>query len=446
MNMFKRIIIIVMVIVIIIISIILLYMYFISKEDNEYTYIEENNFEIKKNVQKVENRNDYYMINTCVDKWFSYLMKTNSDDYNTLYEGMSGVIQKEEENSAIALYNMLDPIYIEYKDINEKNVFEKIQRIEKSDILIEDMYFSQISENILSYIVYGKIYYENNNNMQNFTMIVNVDMDKNAFSLILQDYIDEKQISIDEGEEFNIQLGKNIESNQYNMIEYRNISDEVYIEELVENLRKMALYDKELLYQHLNQDYSKKRFDTSYDIFQNFMKENMNNFIKMSIKSYQKNQYDGYVQYVCVDNSNNYYIFNINGITDYNIILDTYTVDLPQFLEKYENGNEQVKVGMNIEKFISSINMKDYKYAYSCLADSFKANSYQNQESFEEYVKSNFFEKNKIEYESFSKEGENYIYEIKISDEQGISQDVKNVTIIMQLKEGTDFVMSFSIN
>lgn len=446
MNMFKRIIIIVMVIVIIIISIILLYMYFIGKEDNEYTYIEENNFEIKKNVQKVENRNDYYMINTCVDKWFSYLMKTNSDDYNTLYEGMSGVIQKEEENSAIALYNMLDPIYIEYKDINEKNVFEKIQRIEKSDILIEDMYFSQISENILSYIVYGKIYYENNNNMQNFTMIVNVDMDKNAFSLILQDYIDEKQISIDEGEEFNIQLGKNIESNQYNMIEYRNISDEVYIEELVENLRKMALYDKELLYQHLNQDYSKKRFDTSYDIFQNFMKENMNNFIKMSIKSYQKNQYDGYVQYVCVDNSNNYYIFNINGITDYNIILDTYTVDLPQFLEKYENGNEQVKVGMNIEKFISSINMKDYKYAYNCLAESFKANSYQTQESFEEYVKSNFFEKNKIEYESFSKEGENYIYEIKISDEQGISQDVKNVTIIMQLKEGTDFVMSFSIN
>ena len=446
MNMFKRIIIIVMVIVIIIISIILLYMYFIGKEDNEYTYIEENNFEIKKNVQKVENRNDYYMINTCVDKWFSYLMKTNSDDYNTLYEGMSGVIQKEEENSAIALYNMLDPIYIEYKDINEKYVFEKIQRIEKSDILIEDMYFSQIPENILSYIVYGKIYYENNNNMQNFTMIVNVDMDKNAFSLILQDYIDEKQISIDEGEEFNIQLGKNIESNQYNMIEYRNISDEVYIEELVENLRKMALYDKELLYQHLNQDYSKKRFDTSYDIFQNFMKENMNNFIKMSIKSYQKNQYDGYVQYVCVDNSNNYYIFNINGITDYNIILDTYTVDLPQFLEKYENGNEQVKVGMNIEKFISSINMKDYKYAYNCLAESFKANSYQTQESFEEYVKSNFFEKNKIEYESFSKEGENYIYEIKISDEQGISQDVKNVTIIMQLKEGTDFVMSFSIN
>ena len=134
---------------------------------------------------------------------------------------------------------------------------------------------------------------------------------------------------------------------------------------------------------------------------------------------------------------------NIKGIIEYEDIIEKYTIDLPQFLEKYEEGNEQVKVGMNIEKFISAINAKDYRYAYNCLADSFKNNYYQTQESFEDYVKNNFFENNKIEYIQFSKEGNNYVYDIKILNTQG--EEEKQATIIMQLQEGTEFVMSFSI-
>jgi hypothetical protein len=51
---------------------------------------------------------------------------------------------------------------------------------------------------------------------------------------------------------------------------------------------------------------------------------------------------------------------------DYKLILDEYTIDLPEFTEKYKKAAPQEKVGMNIEKIISAINNKDYgKYRFN---------------------------------------------------------------------------------
>lgn len=35
---------------------------------------------------------------------------------------------------------------------------------------------------------------------------------------------------------------------------------------------------------------------------------------------------------------------------DYTVMLDTYTIDSDEFNNKYNNGSEQLKVGMNLEK------------------------------------------------------------------------------------------------
>ena len=127
----------------------------------------------------------------------------------------------------------------------------------------------------------------------------------------------------------------------------------------------------------------------------------------------------------------------------YNLILDTYTIDLPQFLEKYNKANSIEKCGYNIQKCIEAINNKDYRYVYNKLDEEFKNNNYQLQEQFENIIKEKLFNSNKVSNASINNEGNTYIYNITVQDIEN-ENNTQNMTIIMQLKEGTDFVMSFS--
>ena len=59
-------------------------------------------------------------------------------------------------------------------------------------------------------------------------------------------------------------------------------------------------------------------------------------------------------------------------MTDYSVILDTYTVDLKDFTDKYNSADVSTKVGMNVEKVIEAINDKDYRYVYNKLDETFR--------------------------------------------------------------------------
>ena len=128
----------------------------------------------------------------------------------------------------------------------------------------------------------------------------------------------------------------------------------------------------------------------------------------------------------------------------YAVILDTYTIDLPEFKEKYTNATAEQKVLLNIQKFFEAINNKDYKYAYHKLDNTFKANNFTGLEQFENYIKTNFFEQNKLAANEAEIQGDNYLYKITISDATSQDKNTVTKTFVMQLKEGTDFVMSFS--
>ena len=126
---------------------------------------------------------------------------------------------------------------------------------------------------------------------------------------------------------------------------------------------------------------------------------------------------------------------------NFSIILDTYTIDLPEFTEKYNSANENQKVALNIDKFMTAINAKDYKYAYNCLAGSFKNNYFKTEAEFENYAKANFYESNTVAYNTFETQGDLYTYSVTITDTKTANK--KQKTFIMQLGEGTEFVMSF---
>ena len=161
-------------------------------------------------------------------------------------------------------------------------------------------------------------------------------------------------------------------------------------------------------------------------------------------------------RYVCKDGKDNFYIFNVNKVLDYTVVLDTYTVDLPEFTEKYNKVSAQEKVALNINKVITALNDKDYKYIYNKLADSFKDNYFNNEDELKEYLSNKLYDNNEINFGKFSDEGNGiYTYEIElseISNENEAAQEGKGdnfarikMNVVMQLKEGTDFVMSFSI-
>ena len=93
------------------------------------------------------------------------------------------------------------------------------------------------------------------------------------------------------------------------------------------------------------------------------------------------------------------------------------------------------------------INTKDYSHAYELLDGTFRNNNFDTLDKFKEYVNENFFDYNlnttgNIDIDN---EGSTYIYTTKIKSGVGSAAESKNLTIIMQLREGTDFVMSFSL-
>ena len=152
---------------------------------------------------------------------------------------------------------------------------------------------------------------------------------------------------------------------------------------------------------------------------------------------------DDYTQYILIDNKGNNYILKETTPFQYVIILDNYTIPTSQFIEEYNKQTDQGKVVLNIKRFFMGIDDKNYGYSYSVLSESFKNNKYPTKNEFINYAKQNFFEKNEIEYITYEKENGVDIYKIKVKDAFGKSSDEKTLNMILRLKNGTDFEMSF---
>ena len=244
---------------------------------------------------------------------------------------------------------MLDERYIKSRGIDENNVLEKVEEIPLSDININNIYVSQQDENMYVFIVYGKLINETTKEKQEFNTMLIVDMLNRTFKVVPQEYIKEYITEINIGEELKINLEKSIEKNNYNIFEYENVSDETYIIDIFNEFKKNMMYDYKQSYENLELEYKEKRFGT-YEKFEEYAKNNIKNSVIMKLNAYQINKYENYTQYICKDQNENYYIFNETGIMDYTVILDTYTIDLPQFTEKYNNSTDAEKVLLNIQK------------------------------------------------------------------------------------------------
>ncbi len=404
----------------------------------------------KQTFEEVESYDIYYTVRGILNNYITMIKEANGDEYfdfERLEQPRNETISELEEDSINSIYNMFDKRYIEECNINEQTIRTLAEQYRQEgdysenviyDLKIEKMYVADISTQISFVLVNFSI------NGIDDSMLIKLDLENSTYSMFGQEYLKDK--GYDENTEVtNMEIDKNsIISNDYNNFDFINADDKYIINEYFSEYQTELLSNIDTAYALLDQEYKEKKYENPQE-FREYVEENYDTLQNMYLKRYLINQFDEYKEYVCLDENNHYYIFIERSLTDYSVILDTYTIDLKDFTDKYNASDIPTKVGMNVEKVISAINDKDYRYVYNKLDETYRNNNFGSLDNFRAYIEENFYENNEMEYLEFSEEGETYIYGAKIKNAQEENSDGKEITIVMQLLEGTDFVMSFSM-
>lgn len=427
-----------LILTLLIISIAIIITIYYLNASNEYNIdnnIEEEGENFAENYGKSEEggieQQAYYDIKACMKKYLNAI-NMKSTQYGSYDENENYIRTSKEIEIKQKIYNLLSQKYVAKNNITVENVNEHIKVLQESTtfVLLEASLI-QDSE-IKSFLIYGLIEStENYNVLDTICAVINIDFLKDYFSIepIYEKYNSINEIKI-EG------LESNVVPNDDNKLMSPYIRTDDVPEEYIDLYKRLTLGYPEKMYELLDEEYKNAKFG-NIDEFKKYIEKNRTKIQMVMLDKYQVITDNNEIQYICVDQNKNYYIFKQNEIfQDYTVILDTYTIDLPEFLEKYNSATYPVKVGMNIEKLLQAIKDRDYRYIYSKLDDTFKKNKFPTEKHLQKYIENNFEYTNTIEYLDFSQEGEICIYKTKINS--------KNFNIIMQLGKGTEFTMSFS--
>ena len=413
----------------------------VSHGNNTYTSIVNEQDEA---FEKVNDYKTYFTVKEIVENYITYMKQINGDEYvdaSSLQTTTTQIATVMQEDGIEALKGILDEGYL--KDETDNSLI-KMQDDYKQDgtytkqvnynLNIDNMYQCGLARNISIVLVEAKL------NNAELNLLVKLDSTNNTYSLFLNDYITKnnytKHMSI---KSINISKNKIQKNNYNNDVKVEGTEKDVVIQYFSDYRMKM-LNDTKIAYQKLDSEYAEKKFG-QYSNFESYVNNNKNNIIVASIDKYQVVENKNGKEYVCVDENGKYYIFMEEEVGKYSVVLDTYTIDLPEFIEKYNSANEKTKVGLNIQKVFDAINNEDYEYVYNKLDNTFKQTNFKTVQEFKNYVIQNFSGK-QLKYGECQKQGSLYIFDITITE--GTKQTNKRV--IMQLKDGTDFVMSFNVN
>ena len=347
------------IIALVIIMIIILVLIFNLKDEptvpkGEFETGDEYKVEVESQCNVVSNRNNYYVVESVVNKFFEYcnLINDAGSSYAIVDEAVEETLKEEKQENAKAIYSMLDSEYIQENGITQENLLAKLNIKSSVQIDITNMYVAEQTDTLYVYFVKGVTRNKKNSELAGFSIMVKTDIKNKTFSLFLQNYIIEHYNNIKLGDTVKIQTENTIEKNDYNMYDYRDITDETYVSDLFNKFKEEIIYNPDLLYNnYLDDEYKNKKFAT-IETFQSYAKNNIKKHVIMKVNKYKKSKSDDSTQYICIDQNGNYYIFKEVSVMNYTVILDTYTLDLPEFIEKYDSGTDEEKVKLNINKII----------------------------------------------------------------------------------------------
>ena len=388
----------------------------------------------------VDNISKVKIVENAIQRYFDTI-NINSSKYfsrNVQGDNVRTVTEAEIYKSVLEMLSM------EYKNknnINEENINQKIKFLNEKLIIITLKNKEIVQENTEKFCVNAIAVNEENKLKSNFCIFVNLDIKNKTFSI---EPIDSNNETFD-----SIKINNNnaiIEPNDNNTYNDVSMGNEQLINKYLNDFKKIAISVPTISYSYVEEEYKRLKFPNEEKYIE-YIQNNKKRISQASVTKYRVRYSENYNEFICVDQNNFYYIFRQekNKPLNYNVILDTYTIDAAESIEKYNNGSVQQKVGMNIEKIISAINCKDYDYIYNKLDEKYKENNFPTIDRLEEVLKNNAFDINIANYNSFKENG-NDIYTYNITIKAMDSEETKQMTVIMKLLEDRNFVFSFSFN
>ena len=115
----------------------------ISKKNTEYGSVNAQadlSDIINQQITEVTDINNYYIVKNYINRYYLYLTKTSNENVIT-----AEPITTEEQESINkqAVYSMLDITYINSTSLTVDNIFNNIEQIDESTVIIDKMYFAQ---------------------------------------------------------------------------------------------------------------------------------------------------------------------------------------------------------------------------------------------------------------------------------------------------------------
>ena len=440
-----------------------------KQEDNTInkSKLEEESDRIISEEGKIENVNSFklfYNINNCANTYINNVKSNNNE----------------------IIYKLLSSDYIAKYNLTKENVISNLSKIDKNEILyVKKMYQRALGDDTKQYIYIDGILRKTINGVlyeRSIFLTVTINLDTQTFSItpnkenfpvelqnlenvnrsfkILnvqqENKTEQNVVQTEDADDTNIIERAGGKADGYsdekwsdidnvNTYKEQDASDDyiarAYLTDYVMNLK----YYGKNLYSELNEEYRNKRFG-SVSKFEEYIGDISSYLNNISLKSYEVSYYDNYTEYTCIDLYGNYYIFDATSAMDYTIKLDYYTILSDKYKENYLKLSDQEKVAANAQRVIAMINSKDYTQIYNVLDDTFKQNNFGNVDTLKKYINQSMFN-SKISYSDSQVEetGSYYVYTCTIKENNSNASISKTFTIIMKLKEGTDFVMSFNV-
>lgn len=408
---------IIVVIVIILLIILLLLLRHVDKKYKEENFENQITVDIVNKIDEVKDKNEFFAVKSCVTKYLSFVAQDDKD----------------------IVYSFLDKNYIEHYNITNENAISNMEEYGEPTFLVDKMYVIQDTIDIYTYFVYGKVIDKQNAKATDYKIAIRLDKQRDLFSVIPYNFVEDNKYNIEIGNSITLKYNE-ISENTYNQFAFKNITDTEMIEMYINEIKDIIIYDVESLYSKLDKTYVQNKF-ANIEEYKKYMAKRIPTIYQLKIDKYQIKDYDEYKQYICVDQNTNYYIINEQNPGQYELILDLYTIDIPEYVQKYNEYKDNQKGAICIDKFIRNINDENYMLAYKMLSEGFKNNYFKNEASFIDYAITHFLGKNISFKENQTQEGL-YIYKIILSQED-LGETEKN--FIVKLKEGTDFELSFEM-
>lgn len=402
MNKKSLILILMMILTIIIIGLLVVLLYLNSDKVKIEGYKEDLITLLTSKIYKIENRDQFFNIDSHIQKYINYKKQGNTQAINAI-----------SNNNAIDGENF------------------------KS----EEMYLLNRITNDTVY-VYGKV---TKGSVQTDTyIIVNLDYDNNTYEIqnsSKEEYDNAKNNIVNSKYEQNV----SIQSNEYNDISLdETVNDLTVIRTYFEDYKFKAINKPEEAFKLIDTEYKKQKFDNNLNAYKQYVKNNLEqlqdaNIVKHGIRTLE----NGNKQYIVIDNLDNYYQFTETGVNQYTVILDNYTL---QTDEKYNKLSSQEKAVSNVDKVMKLINEKNYSTVYNYLNVEFKNMYFPTLDRFTNYMKQNFFDNNIVGQMTVGNQGDNYIVTVPYKEFLSPAAEEKEAIFLVKLKEGTNFELSINMN